>query len=311
VLPLRGSITPLTEADTVLFSDGAIGTLSEEVSADGQLTASFGAHAYGTTRFDSSSEGRKFAGTPRDGGVGVDMVGARAYVPELGVFASVDPLRLTEPERLVTAHPSASAYAYANSNPLVQVDREGEFAWLAGAAAAVGVLVTTQYANAPESAETPRLHKGLGEQALDVLHNVAVSTGVTRLIGVAHGLAKTVMAGDVGTALQTTATVVKAGATAEMVGQAADAIDKTGTTRKVVETASGMAMKSVKAPRAPPRAKPEPLKDVKMLEGSGGATGGAPKLLNPGIKVTPKGLQHVIERHTHSGSAKVAGKSKF
>src|SRR5690606_12612293 len=93
VLPLRGSITTLTEADTVLFSDGAIGTRSEEVSADGQLTASFGAHAYGKTRFDSSSEGRKFAGTPRDGGVRVDMMGARAYVPELGVFASVDPHR--------------------------------------------------------------------------------------------------------------------------------------------------------------------------------------------------------------------------
>src|SRR5262249_42451749 len=33
--------------------------------------------------------------------------------------------------------------------------------------------------------------------------------------------------------------------------------------------------------------------------------------LNPGIIITSQGLQHVIERHTLSGIAKFAGKSKF
>lgn len=36
-----------------------------------------------------------------------------------------------------------------------------------------------------------------------------------------------------------------------------------------------------------------------------------PALLNPSIKVTEKGLQHVVERHTVNDLAKFAGKSKF
>jgi RHS repeat-associated protein len=36
-----------------------------------------------------------------------------------------------------------------------------------------------------------------------------------------------------------------------------------------------------------------------------------PKLLNPGINVTEKGMQHVLERHTVNGIAEFAGKSKF
>lgn len=35
------------------------------------------------------------------------------------------------------------------------------------------------------------------------------------------------------------------------------------------------------------------------------------KLLNPGIKITDDGLQHVLERHSFHGVPKYAGKSKF
>ncbi|MEZ4713145.1 MAG: RHS repeat-associated core domain-containing protein [Caldilineaceae bacterium] len=37
----------------------------------------------------------------------------------------------------------------------------------------------------------------------------------------------------------------------------------------------------------------------------------APKLLNPPIKMTKKGLQHVLDRHTYSGISKYAKRSKF
>ncbi len=211
--------------------------------------------------------------------------GARAYLPELGVFASVDPLRLTEPEQLVTAHPSASAYAYANNNPLTQVDRSGEFAWVPAAAVLIGVVVTSQYANAPESAEAPTQHKGWGEQLLDMAHNSVMVYGAMRLVGALPALARTVLAGDVGSALQTTATVAKTAATTEIVGQAADKVDPSGTTRKVVEVTRTLSMKSVQAPRPPPRAKPEPLKEYfKTLEGGDGVAGGGPKAL-PAPKV--------------------------
>jgi len=35
------------------------------------------------------------------------------------------------------------------------------------------------------------------------------------------------------------------------------------------------------------------------------------KLLNPPIKITEKGMQHVVKRHTVNNIAKFAGKSKF
>jgi hypothetical protein len=41
------------------------------------------------------------------------------------------------------------------------------------------------------------------------------------------------------------------------------------------------------------------------------AAKGAPKLLNPGINVTEKGMQHVLERHIVNGIPEFAGKSKF
>jgi hypothetical protein len=37
----------------------------------------------------------------------------------------------------------------------------------------------------------------------------------------------------------------------------------------------------------------------------------APKLLNPGINVTERGMQHVLERHIVNGIPEFAGKSKF
>lgn len=44
---------------------------------------------------------------------------------------------------------------------------------------------------------------------------------------------------------------------------------------------------------------------------SKGAANASTKLLNPGIKITTEGLEHVIERHTVNGIPKWAGKSKF
>ena len=41
------------------------------------------------------------------------------------------------------------------------------------------------------------------------------------------------------------------------------------------------------------------------------AAGTAPKLLNPEINVTEKGMKHVLERHIVNGIPEFAGKSKF
>ena len=76
-------------------------------------------------------------------------------------------------------------------------------------------------------------------------------------------------------------------------------------------TSSAAALTGASAPATPDRAwaiydaAPELAADALLAARAG------PKLLNPPINVTPKGLEHVIERHTHSGIAKYAGKSKF
>src|SRR5690606_12122059 len=102
--------------------------------------------------------------------------------------------------------------------------------------------------------------------------------------GATVNLVRTVATGNMGGALSTSANMAKAGATAEMAGQAADKADPSGTMRKVAETAGGIAMASPKAPKPPPRVKkPDALKD-------GGARAGA-KLLN----AVPNGIKGAAE----------------
>ncbi len=50
---------------------------------------------------------------------------------------------------------------------------------------------------------------------------------------------------------------------------------------------------------------------VKDAERAAAAAASSRKLLNPGIKITDDGLQHVLERHSFHGVPKYAGKSKF
>lgn len=139
-----GTVLQLGENDELLFSD-AIGSLTETTSGSGSTKASSATFPFGLTRYDSSHETRKYANTPRDAGVGLDQMGARAYAADLGVWTSVDPLAISSPDALVGRFSSA-AYTYVDLNPLIRVDRDGHDgaaaigSWIAGTAAKAGAV---------------------------------------------------------------------------------------------------------------------------------------------------------------------------
>jgi len=119
----EGTILSLTEEDELLFAD-AIGSLTETTSGSGKPKASSATFAYGSTRYDSSTETRKFANTPRDAAVGLDQMGERSYATDVGVWVSPDPLVVHDPDALVGRF-SSGAYTYAGANPVKNTDRTG------------------------------------------------------------------------------------------------------------------------------------------------------------------------------------------
>jgi RHS repeat-associated protein len=122
---LQGTIQQLSGADELLFDD-ALGSATEQVDGTGRPKSTFAAFPYGVTRYDTSSEIRKYANSPRDTSVGLDQMGARAYAPDLGTWTSTDPLAVESPRELVgRSFASGNAYAYAGLNPVGRVDHDG------------------------------------------------------------------------------------------------------------------------------------------------------------------------------------------
>jgi RHS repeat-associated protein len=93
------------------------------------------------TRYESSKETRQYANAPRDRGVGLDLMGARFYAPDLGVWTIADPVLLNAPEKVAGEQfGTANPYAYANLNPVIAVDNDGNF-WNILIGAGIGILV--------------------------------------------------------------------------------------------------------------------------------------------------------------------------
>jgi RHS repeat-associated protein len=122
----EGSVLTLGPDDALLFYDG-LGSLTEVARATGEALASTAFFPYGRTRYDSASETDKYTGVPRDSSVELDQMQARWYVPELGVWSSVDPLNWTDPTKKVgMPFAAGNPYAYAGCQPTTATDRSGE-----------------------------------------------------------------------------------------------------------------------------------------------------------------------------------------
>jgi RHS repeat-associated protein len=136
----HGSVQLLSDADTILVQD-QLGSVLAEASGTGAARGRFASYAFGVTRYSTSQETRLFAGHTRDRGVGLDMMGARFYAPDLGVWTAADPGLINSPERGAGADfGGVNAYAYVNLNPIGARDPNGEFWWIAAGAVAGGLI---------------------------------------------------------------------------------------------------------------------------------------------------------------------------
>ena len=134
------SVQTLSESDTLLFAD-PLGSTIVETSGTGQVRGRFASYPYGAPRYDSSKETRAYANAPRDRAVGLDLMGARFYAPDLGFWTQADPLAINSPEQTVGAEfGTSNPYAYANLTPVVANDPSGEF-WHIVAGAAAGAII--------------------------------------------------------------------------------------------------------------------------------------------------------------------------
>ncbi|HEY6725434.1 MAG TPA: RHS repeat-associated core domain-containing protein, partial [Polyangiaceae bacterium] len=134
------AVTALIEEDRLLFTD-LLGSTLVETNAAGEVQARFASYPFGAPRYDSSEETRAYANAPRDRSVGLDLMGARFYAPDLGFWTQGDPLAIDSPEQTVGAEfATANPYAYANLTPLVANDPNGE-SWAIVAGAIGGAII--------------------------------------------------------------------------------------------------------------------------------------------------------------------------
>jgi len=192
------------------------------------LKGSFAAYPYGVKRYDTSGETRRYAGTPRDDGVGLDAMGARSYASDLGVWTGPDPVGVSDPGQGIGRRFSASnPYGYGSNSPVTYIDKQGEWAFLAVAAVVVGITIVSQYANAPTHASAPLYHKSNTEMAVEMTVNSAAMLSLGRTAtGIATSCARQ---GFARTGSQTLVNVAKSEVKDQVVDAAVNAIDPSGT----------------------------------------------------------------------------------
>ena len=138
--PQDGTVHTLSAEDTLLIND-QLGSLLAETDGVGDDPARFAAYPFGVARREGSKETRQYANAPRDRGVGLDLMGARFYAPDLGIWTIGDPVLINDPAKTASAQfAAANPYAYSNLNPVIAVDNDGNF-WHIIAGAIVGAVV--------------------------------------------------------------------------------------------------------------------------------------------------------------------------
>ena len=212
-----------------------LGTVCLELDDQAQIVSYEEYYPFGSTSYQAMN-GRvetpkryRYTGKERDEESGLYYYGARYYACWLGRWTSSDPIFW---EQHSGHEKYTNSYEYVENRPIVAIDPDGRIVFLIVAAIIIGSLITTQFANAPTSPETPLYHKSDPEIALDTLDNAATVYSVAS--GAAGGVKVISQQG-----------LVKGGATvaknlavgyvkSEVEQGAADVVDPSGTLGKIV-----------------------------------------------------------------------------
>ena len=171
---------------TTYFTADHLGSITNETSSTGTVTLARSYDAWGN--LDTAGAGiNGFAYTGRDWDSEADLYyhRARYYEARIGRFASEDPVATID-----RTQPELNAYAYARSNPISYVDRDGRTAAGAGGGFVVGVWWARRCAKeaiANASLLFPPPSKG-GATNFDKQKHCYVACHVTRCLGFGPGM---------------------------------------------------------------------------------------------------------------------------
>jgi RHS repeat-associated protein len=117
-----------------------LGSTNVVTDASGTVVQLMDYYPYGATRIATSTyptnEKRQYIGQFSDAQTNLNYLNARYYDGQRGQFVSQDPVFLANPKNQHLRNPqSLNSYSYANDNPIVNKDPDGEDAATASAAA--------------------------------------------------------------------------------------------------------------------------------------------------------------------------------
>ena len=130
-----------------LFRKNAFGDVTEIYNAEGELVAKYNYSAYGKCEIKDSQDDVakinpiRYRGYYYDEETGLYYLKSRYYDPETGRFLNADDISYLDPETIN----GLNLYAYCGNNPVMNVDPNGTFFWLAflavvGISALIGAI---------------------------------------------------------------------------------------------------------------------------------------------------------------------------
>lgn len=140
---LCGIAQAQTDTVTYVYTDPQ-GTPLAEADAHGNIIATYDYTPYGTTAMGTPPKGPGYTGHVNDPETNLVYMQARYYDPATGQFLSTDPKDVAAGSTF-----KFSRYAYANNNPIVNIDPDGRETGIAYHSEFVAMGATPQYYISP------------------------------------------------------------------------------------------------------------------------------------------------------------------
>jgi RHS repeat-associated protein len=222
---------------TEFYLNDAQGTPLVTVRADESVKDRANYHPYGLARHQKVDHSGpfRFLGNERDRGSELSDFKARPYRPELGMFLSIDPVALFNPEATIGKPGMLGAYAYTSGDPINQVDRDGR---CGTPYAPPGAGCAQKYGPQLPPAAQKEMERGIMEGTMKALDVVATVDGGLAAVKIARILANPVARkAAIAVAAQGTKALVK-----RLVGAAAKGETQAAIARRIAIEDDGIAV---------------------------------------------------------------------